>query len=99
MDEGILPEWLTEQDDGSVIISFRDAKRKPKIDGTEVSELAMREPSIEDQLTQQKKHKHMGDAEVALIANLTEQSPEAIRGLSVRHFSRCQRALAFFNFG
>ena len=96
MNEGNLPDWLTEEDDGSCTISFKGSKRLPKIDGTEVSELRMREPSVEDQLTEEKRHPHKGDVEIAIIANLTEQSPEAIRGLSMRHYNRCASALAFF---
>ncbi|WP_299144152.1 phage tail assembly protein [uncultured Tateyamaria sp.] len=96
MSEGTLPEWLTEEDDGSVTVSFKDMKRKPEIDGTEVSELRMREPSVMDQLSQEKKHRNKGDAEIALIANLTEQSPDAIQGLKMKQYNRCAVALAFF---
>lgn len=96
MSEGKLPEWLTEEDNGSISISFKDMKRPPKLDGTEVKSLTMREPSVQDQLTADKQHAHRGDGEVALIANLTEQSPEAIGGMSMKQYRRCQSALEFF---
>lgn len=99
MSEGKLPDWLTEEDDGAITVSFKDMKRPAKIDGIEITELRMREPSVNDQLTQEKKHLHKGDAEVAIIANLTEQSPEAIRGLTMRQYNRCASALAFFQSG
>jgi hypothetical protein len=99
MNEGTLPEWLTEEEDGSITVSFKDMKRPAKIEGTDVVELRMREPSVDDQLTQEKKHANKGDAEVAIIANLTEQSPEAIRGLTMRQYNRMATALAFFQSG
>lgn len=37
MSEGKLPDWMTEEDDGSITVSFADLKNKPKLDGTEVS--------------------------------------------------------------
>lgn len=101
MDQGEsnLPKWLKELDDGSVTVSFEDLKRKPLIDGNEVSQIEMREPSVGDQLTMQKKHKDTGDAEVALIANLTENAPEIINSLTVKQYNRLATALAFFQSG
>lgn len=99
MDEPNLPEWLTEEDDGSLVVSFKSLKKRPNIDGTEVKELRMREPTVTDQITQVKKHSDSGDAEVALIANLTEQSPEAIGALTLRQYKRCATALGFFTSG
>lgn len=98
MSEGKLPEWLIEQDDGSITVSFKGI-RPAKIDGAEVFELRLREPTVDDQLTQEKKHAHKGDAEIALIANLAEISPDAIRSLSMKQYNRCATALAFFQSG
>lgn len=97
MDKNELPKWLTEQDDGSLLISFQDLKKRPSFDGTEVAQIAMREPTVQDQLTADKSHKHAGDKEVAMIANLTEQSPEAISALTMKQYARCQEALGFLN--
>ena len=91
-----LPEWLTEEVDGSVTVSFADLKRPLKLDGTDVGSLRMREPTVQDQITADKQHGHRGDGEVALIANLTEQSPAAIGGMSMKQYRRCQTALEFF---
>lgn len=96
MDEGTLPNWLTEEDDGSITISFEGMRKLPSLDGTEVSTLRMREPTLADQLGPQKAHKDMADAEVAIIANLMEVSPDNVKGLTMKQYARCQAAFAFF---
>lgn len=90
------PNWLTEEDDGAVTISFKDLKKLPVLDGTEVSKLTMREPTVQDQLTADKANTHQGDAEIMIFANLTEQSPDAINGLTLRQYGRLQEAYRFF---
>jgi len=95
MSEGKLPDWLTEEDDGSMTVSFKDMKNKPKLDGTEVSSLTMREPTVADELAIEK-IKSVGERESQAIANLTEQSPEAIRGLTMRQYGRLQDAYGVF---
>ncbi|WP_298937551.1 phage tail assembly protein [uncultured Ruegeria sp.] len=95
MSEGKLPEWLTEEDDGSMTVSFADLKNKPKLDGTEVSSLTMREPTVADELAIEK-IKSIGERESQAIANLTEQSPETIRGLTMRQYGRLQDAYGVF---
>ncbi|WP_299084336.1 phage tail assembly protein [uncultured Ruegeria sp.] len=95
MSEGNLPDWLTEEDDGSMTVSFADLKNKPKLDGTEVSSLTMREPTVADELAIEK-IKSVGERESQAIANLTEQSPEAIRGLTMRQYGRLQDAYGVF---
>jgi len=95
MSEGKLPDWLTEEDDGSMTVSFADLKNKPKLDGTEVSSLTIREPTVADELAIEK-IKSVGERESQAIANLTEQSPEAIRGLTMRQYGRLQDAYGVF---
>jgi len=95
MSEGKLLDWLTEEDDGSMTVSFKDLKNKPKLDGTEVSSLTMREPTVADELAIEK-IKSVGERESQAIANLTEQSPEAIRGLTMRQYARLQDAYGVF---
>lgn len=97
MNEGqTQPRWLKENDDGSVTIDFSDLKRGPNIGGTEVKQLNMREPTVQDQLTADKAHGHQGDAEVAILANLTEQAPAEISALTLKQYSRLQDAYRFF---
>ena len=92
-DKNGKPAWLTEQADGAIQVDFGDSA--PVIDGTRVKSLCLREPTVEDQLTASR-NKDQGEAEVELIANLAEQSPEAIRALTLRQYSRLQAALAVF---
>lgn len=96
MSEGKLPKWLVENEDGSITIKFDDLKRAPKIDGTEVKVLVMREPTVGDQLLADKSSAHAGDREVTVFANLTEQSPGAIEALSLRQYGRLQEAYSAF---
>jgi len=94
MSEGKLPKWLTVNEDDSVDIDFTD---KPfNMDGTKVTTLNMREPSVQDQLLAEKGGKTRGEQEIALFANLTEQSPEAIRGMKIRQYGRLQDAYDVF---
>lgn len=90
------PDWITEEADGAITVSFKDLTTFPQMDGTEIKSLRLREPTVEDQLSVSKAHPHSGDAEVALIANLSEQSPEAIKGMTLKQYSRCQKAIALF---
>jgi len=93
MDDLGVPDWLTENDDGSVTVDFGD--RAPNIDGTKVREITMREPTVEDQVTAQK-GRNAAEAEIALIASLTEVSPQALRGMTLRQYGRVQTALQLF---
>mgnify|MGYP001129421065 CR=1 FL=1 len=97
MDEKELPEWLTENDDGSLQVSFKGCPIM--IDGTKVEALVMREPTVGDQLAAEpvEKAKGPGWAEVTMIANLVEQAPEVIQGLTLRRYLRVQTALQFFH--
>ena len=95
MSEGNLPDWMTEEDDGSITVSFADLKKKPKLDGTEVSSLTLREPTVADELAIEN-IKSFGQRECRAIANLTEQSPEAIGGLTMRQYGRLQDAYGVF---
>ncbi len=95
MSERKRPDWLTEEDDGSITISFGDMKNKPTLDGTEIGSLRMREPTVADELAIEK-IKSVGERESQAIANLTDQSPEAIRGLTMRQYGRLQDAYGTF---
>lgn len=55
----------------------------------------MREPTVWDELSIEK-IKSLGERESQAIANLTEQSPEAIRGLTMRQYARLQDAYSAF---
>ncbi len=95
MDDLKLPSWLTENEDGSLTVSFKDMKRQPEIDGTKISSLSMREPTAGDELAVEKINSD-GEREIQLFANLCEQSPEGIRGLTMRQYNRIADAYRFF---
>jgi len=88
------PAWLVENEDGSLTVTYET--RPPQIDGTEVKSLKMREPFVEDQLAADRASSNSAEAEITLISNLCEISPEAVRRLTMRQYSRLQTALSVF---
>lgn len=86
-----LPDYLTRE--GAAVRVGFDAPG-PKIDGTEVDHLVMREPTVADQLAVE--GKSAMKAEVALFANLCGQAPESIEGLSLKQYGRLQEAYGSF---
>lgn len=64
--------------------------------GQVVKELTMREPTVEDQLSAQEGNKSAARAEVALIANLCEATPQEIGSLSLKDYGKAQDAYADF---
>lgn len=90
------PDWITENADGSVSIDFTGMP--VNVDGTDVTSLTMREPTVQDQLAVDaiSQKSGAGEAEVALFGNLLELSPEVVRGLTLRRYSRLQTAFGFF---
>ena len=90
-----MEKYLKENEDGSITIDFTD--RPLTIDGTKVNALTMREPDVEDQLTGRKQGGgDEAESEIAVFANLTEQSPDTIRKLKLRQYARLQRAYEVF---
>ncbi|MFG6501247.1 phage tail assembly protein [Sulfitobacter sp. 1A15106] len=87
-----LPAYITEDADGSLSV---DLVRGLKISGAKVTQLKLREPTLDDQLASQKVGEN-ADAEVALIANLAEIAPEELRAAKMRDYARLQEALGFF---
>jgi hypothetical protein len=86
------PAYITEGADGSLTVAL---SRGFEVAGAKVTSLKLREPSLDDQLVSQKIGSN-AEAEVALIANLAEMSPEELRGVKMRDFLRLQEALGFF---
>ena len=86
-----LPDYLVREGE-TLRIAF--AAPGPKIDGTEVDHLIMREPTVGDQLAVE--GKSVMQAEVALFANLCGLAPDSISGLPMRHYGRLQEAYGSF---
>lgn len=93
MDDLAIPDFLTENDDGSITVDF--GSRAPSIDGTKVEKLTLREPTVDDQIAAQK-GRGAAEAEVALLSTLAEISPEAIRAMTLRQYGRLQAVLQVF---
>lgn len=87
------PEYLQENDDGSVTVTFRTGV---VINGTKVTAMQMREPTVNDQIVAAKTVENSAEREVAIFANLTMQAPEDIRALTVRDYTRLQTAYETF---
>lgn len=90
----MFEDYIVENDDGSMTVNFDD--RPLLIDGVQVTSLRMREPTVNDELIASKAATALPEAEVAMIANLCEQSPDAIKGLKSRQYKRLQAALTGF---
>lgn len=88
-------DFIEDLPDGSKKVKFSDTPLT--INGVTVAELVMREPKVSDQLAVD--HiKSAARSEVMIIANLTEQAPDAIEGLTMRQYGRVQSAyLAFMS--
>jgi hypothetical protein len=56
----------------------------------------MREPFVDDQLAADSAGSSSALSEIALISNLCEISPEAVRSMTMRQYSRLQTALSVF---
>ena len=95
MEKKEMPEWLKENADGSVDITLAGKKRLT-IDGVEVTALRMREPTVDDQLAQEKIQGSAAEKEIGLMANLCQVTPAQISGLSLRNYKRVQAAFVGF---
>lgn len=91
-----LPEYLTEQEDGSVVVRFG---RKVSIAGVEVEEVTLRELTLADQLAASK----AAGSDATLLTDvhmlclvLDGLSPEQATNLPRRVFSRLQDGLRRF---
>ncbi|RYH04136.1 phage tail assembly protein [Salipiger sp. IMCC34102] len=86
-----LPDYLV-RDGETIAITFDGAG--PKIDGTAVKTITMREPTVGDQLAVEGKSAMR--AEVAMFANLCDLDPETVSSLSMKHYGRLQEAYGSF---
>lgn len=90
-----MEKYITDNADGSKTIDFSD--RPVRIDGTEVKQLTMREPTVDDEMTGQQMGKgNDREAECIIFANLTGLAPDNIKGLKLREYKRLQVAYVGF---
>lgn len=88
-----LPDHITEQPDGSLLIALG---RGIDIDGTTVKALTMREPTVADEIAADAVKGSKAAQEVAFIANLCEITPADLHKATSRDYRRLQDGLALF---
>lgn len=90
--ENETPEWLVHGE------GFADVTltRQYDIAGTKQQTLRMREPTVRDQLANDKAKGSEATKEIALLSNLIEIGPDEIEQLSLRDYRRMQQALVGF---
>jgi len=93
-DKPKLPTYLKENADNSMTV---DLSRGVDVDGTKAMKITLREPAVSDMLAAKEMGNSSADAEVTLIANLAEVTPEVIQSAKMRDYSRLQEALDFLN--
>lgn len=82
MTDNTLPEYISENQDGSLSITMRNG-----------SIIAMREPTVADQLAA-KGEGHQ--SEINLVGNLCGLAPDEIRAMTSRNYLRLQTGLKHF---
>lgn len=87
------PEYISENDDGTVTIGLRSGA---KISGAVVKALQMREPTVADQIAVSAMQGGDAAKEVALFANLCSVTPEEIKSLTMRDYTRVQQGYRCF---
>lgn len=92
MSDKETPSYLKEGD-GFVDITLA---KPADFGGEQRSVLRMREPSVEDQLAASNVKGSSGAQEIAMIANLCEVTPDDIRALKLRNYSRLQAGVMLF---
>jgi hypothetical protein len=66
------------------------------VDGKQITEIKLRRPKVSDIVAAKKSNKSDAEQEVAIIANLSMQSPETIMELDVADYGKLQKVLAGF---
>lgn len=94
MTDNTLPSYIAEVAEG-----FKVTLTKPmSIDGAQVSEVVMREPTVQDLLAAEMIAKGQSAAtqEITMFANLCTVSPDQIKALTMRNYGRLQDAFKLF---
>ncbi|TCB36842.1 phage tail assembly protein [Acinetobacter sp. ANC 4910] len=89
-----LPEYISEVAEGYKITLLKPLD----IDGAKVSEIVMREPTVQDLLAAEMQAKSLGAAkqEIVMFANLCDVTPEQIQATTLRNYGRLQAAFKLF---
>jgi hypothetical protein len=87
------PEYITENPDGSLTIALRSGV---SISGAKVKALTMREPTVGDQIAVAGMPGGDAAKEVALFANLCSVTPDEMKSLTMRDYTRVQQGYRGF---
>ncbi len=87
------PEYVTENDDGTLTIGLRTGAT---ISGAKVKALTMREPTVADQIAVAGMQGGDAAKEVALFANLCSITPDEMKSLTMRDYTRVQQGYRGF---
>lgn len=85
------PEYITQNGDGSLTIALARG-----VAGALSKTVTMREPTVGDQIAVSAMPGSDAAKEVALFANLCEVTPEEIKGLTMRDYTRLQQGYRVF---
>jgi hypothetical protein len=90
-----LPDFMTENEDGSITVAL---SKGLTVDGDQRTSVTLREPKVSDLLAAKAVAKDDGALhEIVLISNLAEVPPDAIKDAFMRDYTRLQDAVAFLN--
>lgn len=67
-----------------------------EIDGVSIVKLTMREPTVGDQLTAERRKGAPGETEVAMFAALCSQADSLITQITMRDYKKLQKAYSDF---
>lgn len=88
------PDYLTYGDSGECKITLTSVLTL--VTSVTVSELTMREPTVDDQIVHDEMRGSDALREVTMFANLCEIAPDDIRKLSLKNYRRLQEAYQGF---
>lgn len=92
MAEKKLPDYIKLTDGGADITLATPID----LDGAKVTVIRMREPTVNDQLAIDDMKGGQAKKEIQFFANLTEHAPDTISSMTLRNYTRLQRALQAF---
>lgn len=87
------PEWMKNNDDGSVDITL---SRPADVAGVKTAVVRMREPLVADQEVAGERSGSDAAREIATFADLCGLAPEDIRKMPIRDYKRMQTAYLSF---
>lgn len=90
-----LPEFIQLLSDGGYQITLNNVI---KVDGVEIKEIVMNEPSVQDLLAAELQTKGKGNSalEIQMLSNLCGLAPENVKSMKLKDYKRLQVAYGLF---